>query len=325
MKMISKIMIGLALALSTTISNTAAIAGWNLHNPTPQGASVLYDASKNVVGAVQKSSVLITPNTAEVARVLRGGAAGYALSIAIDQLLGAVDWVLDPANNQVQFKPVNCTNAPTCMPNYSYLILINNSKYYADGKQQVACQDWLNAHPSRPYYWKNLTVVADEGYYKLYGATLPNGTFNGNIGATYRRVKNTAYDPDKSGNNLSLDVVADKVIENAQNNNADAQSQILLAAENIISEAENDSEKAQPIAEQLEDNATVAGGAPKPNTISHDREKEILDMKPNDPCDEIKQGVKDLDETIQWRKSDLNPDQKGQKIYVGHQKRIKVL
>lgn len=33
--------------------------------------------------------------------------------------------------------------------------------------------------------------------------------------------------------------------------------------------------------------AQVAGRAPKPNEITHDRENEILNMEPNDPCDEI--------------------------------------
>lgn len=69
----------------------------------------------------------------------------------------------------------------------------------------------------------------------------------------------------------------------------------------------------------------TAGVAPYPNTISHAREHEILRMNGFEPCDELKQTIDDLKTTIAWRKSDLNPAEKGTKEYVNHQKRIKIL
>ena len=88
-------------------ARAATVGGWNLSNPVVQGASTVYDATKNVLingkDFIKNSSVKITPTASQVAKVLRGGAAGYALSVAVEQLLGAVDWVLDPANNQIVY------------------------------------------------------------------------------------------------------------------------------------------------------------------------------------------------------------------------------
>ena len=77
-------------------------------NPIAQGASAIYEGSKNVIinGAdyVKKGAATITPTAANVAKTLGKGVAGVAVSVAVDQLLGAVDWVLDPANNQITYK-----------------------------------------------------------------------------------------------------------------------------------------------------------------------------------------------------------------------------
>lgn len=90
------------------------LSGWVLGNSVQIGSRVLYDGVKGAVN----SSVLITPNTAEVSRVLRGGVAAYALSTGVEQLLGAVDWGLDSENNQVKYtKQEECTT--NCQVQYT--------------------------------------------------------------------------------------------------------------------------------------------------------------------------------------------------------------
>ena len=108
-----RLLLSFVIAVSPIIlinsANAANVGGWNLSNPVSQGASTVYDASKNVVingkDFVKDSWVKITPTANQVAKVLRGGVAGYALSVAVEQLIGAVDWVLDPANNQIIYFP----------------------------------------------------------------------------------------------------------------------------------------------------------------------------------------------------------------------------
>lgn len=82
------------------MSAVAPLQGWNITNTTIIGASTLIDTVKDT----KVSAALVSPSAKQVAEVLRGGAAGVALNIAVDQLLDAVDWVLDPANNQIRYK-----------------------------------------------------------------------------------------------------------------------------------------------------------------------------------------------------------------------------
>lgn len=62
------------------------------------------------------------------------------------------------------------------------------------------------------------------------------------------------------------------------------------------------------------------------NSVSHDREDEILEgLPPGGGCDGIEAAIRDLKRTIKWRKGDLNPLDKGTRNYVGHQQRIRLL
>ena len=105
MKTIIKIFICLSLIYTPMFANAANVGGWSLSNAVAQGASTVYDASKNVVingkDFVKDSWVKITPTASQVSKVLARGGAGYALSVAVEQLLGAVDWVLDSENNRI--------------------------------------------------------------------------------------------------------------------------------------------------------------------------------------------------------------------------------
>ena len=105
--------LSLILVFSQTIiivnANASTIAGWNITSQIAQGASTIINATKsaieNGVNVVKNSTAKITPSVSHVSKVLRGGAYGYAISIAVEQILGkAVDWVLDPANNQITYK-----------------------------------------------------------------------------------------------------------------------------------------------------------------------------------------------------------------------------
>ena len=68
---------------------------------------IFYEGTKKVVidgvDYIKKGTAKITPPASSVAKVLARGGAGYALSVAVEQLLGAVDWVLDPANNRIVY------------------------------------------------------------------------------------------------------------------------------------------------------------------------------------------------------------------------------
>ncbi|MDI1221678.1 hypothetical protein [Acinetobacter sp.] len=230
----------LLFLLNSALVNAVTINGWNLLNPTAVGGSILYDATKGPVS----SSVLITPNASQVAKVLRGGVAGIALSFAVEQLLGALDWVFDPTNNRVKYKEK----------------IVNPLNYYTnymDGK----------FHPTAFQACEGLLAFStDYNSAKFYPSTLADHydcvlvMSNGNTSAPTRvsYVKNA---PDTyEEKTLSLITAAQQVIENAESDNLDAQFTVLATATNILSEAEQDDAKAKPIADELDNSSKCPSG-----------------------------------------------------------------
>mgnify|MGYP000467544148 CR=1 FL=1 len=86
---------------------------------------------ENGAKKIATGTAKITPTAAQVSKVLARGAAGYALSVAVEQLLGAVDWVLDPANNQIVYTPGASPTQPN--PNIPKFWLIQD-KYINPGQ-----------------------------------------------------------------------------------------------------------------------------------------------------------------------------------------------
>ena len=237
-------------------ANAAKVDGWNLSNPLAQGASTVYDATKNVVingkDFVKDSWVKITPTASQVSKVLVRGAAGYALSVAVEQLIGAVDWVLDPANNQIRYKEKD--SGGTAQPSDQYCYRGNIS-----GIQGITtCYSTLEsaAQFECPIFWEGSTFTGNVRN-NAYAECKKDGSTRN---ATINYIVNPAYDPnaqpqDKPEKTLPLDVVSQKVISNAENGDTNAQAATIAAAADIVAEAETDNTKARPIANQAEANA----------------------------------------------------------------------
>ncbi|MCK4099885.1 hypothetical protein HCY45_11935 [Acinetobacter radioresistens] len=234
-----------------TQANAASLGGWSLGSPVASGASAIVNGTKEIIlnGAskIAKGTAKITPNASQVAKVLARGGAGYALSVAVEQLLGAVDWVLDPANNQIVYtKP---SDLPA--PNDQFLwIWAGCSSYQActvegiiASTAQGACQKWADAR-------QPLTVSRTISMSEVQARCI----FSDNTQQDVKRVTNPAYDPDAEDEKktLPLETVAQQVISNAAGGDASAQQAITAAAQDVINEAENDSAKAAPIVQQLE-------------------------------------------------------------------------
>ncbi len=281
MKTILKIFVCLSLIYTPMFANAANVGGWSLSNAVAQGASTVYDATKNVVingkDFVKKSTVKITPTASGVAKVLARGAAGYALSVAVEQLIGAVDWVLDPANNQIKYTEkgaatgnVNIqgryytgTAASACSQDMAFRTQINQPKYVFTFKSIS-----VNSSSSNRVDFTCFYTVS----YK--GDTPSDNQFTGYI------INPVVEEEQKT---LPLDVVAQQVISNAQGGDTNAQVATTAAAADIVAEAEKDDAKARPIASQAEANAETkpadaaeaekaneAQGQSKPNEANPD-------------------------------------------------------
>jgi len=258
MKKFLTVLLTFTLYFNLISQANAAVGGWDLKNPVAQGASTVYDATKNVVingkKFIKESSVKITPPASQVAKVLARGAAGYALSVAVEQLLGSVDWVLDPANNSIRYwEPTD----PTYI--YVYNVPINGVMKRIQGAA-TACQAYTDSVIARGDWVSikstNNTVAQDGSSVTCKGtAILPDGTEYG-YRTTIHRVQ-IIEGGEQEEKTIPLEVVAQKVISNAESGDSAAQQATTAAAADIVAEAETDQSKARPIASQAEANATI--------------------------------------------------------------------
>lgn len=252
-------LLSIILVIAQVITMNQALAaglnGWTLQNPIVKGASVAYEGVKNVIingkNVAKTSTALITPTASQVAKLLGKGVAGVALSFAVEQLLGKVDWVLDPANNQIKYTDVKDGTG-------SYFI-IDGKKYYTSSLSS-ACTQYANSIGD---YFDSTMGNAN--------CAIRKGGMYGSI--YYIAVGVVVGEPVEEQKTLPLDVVAQKVISNAESGNSDAKAAITAAAADIVNDAQNDDAKAKPIVNQLEANAQTkteeeATGQTKPNTTT---------------------------------------------------------
>ena len=244
------------------ISNANAasnVGGWSMGNPVAQGASAVYTGTKNVIinGAdyIKKGTAKITPPASSVAKVLARGAAGYALSIAVEQLLGSVDWVLDPANNRIKYIEQTDPNLPSCA-----YIYISYSKNHCTFEEAI--QTHYEKSTSRLEETTISTEVKNNGNttcatYTYYSAPKTSNSQLLTATQCINRTLNPAYDPTAQSEEkyLPLPIVAQRVISNAQGGDTNAQVATMAAAADIVDEASKDESKAPPIVGQLEASA----------------------------------------------------------------------
>ncbi|CAI3126932.1 hypothetical protein MWMV18_MWMV18_00648 [Acinetobacter calcoaceticus] len=228
-----------SLMMSSAI---APLGGWSITNSTVMGASTLIDAVKDS----RVSAALVKPNAKQVAEVLRGGVAGIALSVAVDQLLGAVDWVMDPENNQIRYKPKPIAGEP---PITEIGIFI----FRSDGVNETTRGDSINAvcKNIQEWYFKETNFrptidwehVSRSGYY--FSCRFLETEYQRFTGY----VEGGVHSPEKT---LPLEAVAEQVISNADSESLDAQVATNAATQNIL----NDAVQAEPVVQELENNAT---------------------------------------------------------------------
>ena len=238
----------------------ANLGGWSLGGGVAQGASIVYNGSKQVIlnGASKLATGVakITPPPSSVAKALAGGAGAIALDLAIQELLGGVDYVLDPANNRVTYTKKPDINDPSDPAYGQYLYGMGFGEFPSPNQ---ACQSYANAWASSSFQYQFVSA-SDAGctISGIFNRSRSNYTY----GWTSRRL-NPAYNPPAEGENenrtkhLPLETVAQQVISNAAAGNAAAQQAVKAAADSIVAEAETDSTKARPIINQLEASQSI--------------------------------------------------------------------
>lgn len=246
MKKIISILICIQITLFPAFAFASAnLGGWSLGGGVAQGASTVYEGTKRVVidgvDYIKKGTAKITPPASAVAKVLARGAAGYALSVAVEQLLGSVDWVLDPANNSIRYSeivPISYSmicRERNCITNAS----IDDALAYYGATRIVALPTNDPNYGAKHTLYPSLIMT-----HRIFNGSYSVGLYTG-----------VADIPENEEKTIPLDVVAQQVISNANSGDASAQAATTAAAADIVAEAETDSAKARPIVNQLESSA----------------------------------------------------------------------
>ncbi len=243
-----------AATANTMSAPVASFGQWVINGYASEGASTVVNASRTIGGVATESKALITPNVSQVSKILRAGLGGAALTFAVNELLDGIDWVMDPANNQIRYKVPDISQSTIpqvyAIASMYPFDLKKGGKYeYAYSiTPQGACNFALLTYPQLSSY--EVRFVELDGY--------AGGCFHVGAGLTqhvYRLDNPNFGDSVDTEKTLPLDVVSQKVIDNAQSGNTDAQAVTFATAQAIVSEAENDATKAKEIEDEFERNA----------------------------------------------------------------------
>lgn len=174
-------------------------------------------------GASASVAVAKSPISAKIAKGILGGAiAGAALPLAISQLSGfalnAIDWVLDPANNAVKWKP----KAGTKVGYYRVDIVTAPTA-------QEACEKYINAVGG---FGKITSIVAkSDQFCVVYSNLYPNG----GAAAMWQFVETGDY----NWRSIPIPTVADKIYDNAKTD-SDSRSVVNDAVKDYVNEGSAD-------------------------------------------------------------------------------------
>ncbi|MBF7696616.1 hypothetical protein [Acinetobacter rathckeae] len=225
---------------------TTAIDGWNLGNPVQNGATTTYEVTKEAAGKVFKGTVSVSPSTAQVAKnLIRGGLVGLALNAVTQALLDGVDFVMDPANNSIRYKPKVSSDSNSSSGSGNYFVYLpvqsfeTKKKYFATAidAAKYACSQYQSF-----YGWIVISSSPDI-LDKRDGSTMYSI-------CTYKRSENSEPETTKLGftyyydTNPQIEVpistVATQIIDLANQGNSAAQDYIAAVNQDLV---DNDEEQ----------------------------------------------------------------------------------
>lgn len=250
---------------------TTSVGGWSALDTVTAGATNTINAAKTAGGKALKSAVTIAPSAAKVGKHLIKGGGSVALAFAMVELAdGALDWVLDPANNRVVVNtPVDDDGSVN--PSHQYVYSLNFS-YGSLSNPAAVCNYW-NTNNLFNQEWGKYKFDASKGTYgSCVGTKKPEG------GAILRK-NNSTYDPSappaptSEKRYIPIDNVAAKVIANAEAGHAPSQEAVKATALEGFAAGEHDA--------ALDAAATEAGTQNPPDTENPPKDGEAVPFDPS--------------------------------------------
>lgn len=254
------------LILSSTVGATSvggSIGGWQVVSNVASGIGAKITATKDVLVNGAKTTVTgtanIMPNPSNMGKFMArlGGAA--VVSEALNQLLDGVDYVMDPANNTVTYKPkpLDPVNNPSVKylwtmgggapENFQFSSATTAGQAMCAYKEETFQKLWNNSGTTS--YVRCITKEGSIDDWNVYAKS------------------NALYDPtyvDESDKpkTVELTSVASQAINQAEEDikagNVASPAVVLsrAVAQDMVQEAEADDTKARPIATELDKNTS---------------------------------------------------------------------
>lgn len=212
---------------------TTSVGGWTATDSLIAGANTTINAAKTAGGKALKSSITVAASASKVGKYLIKGGGSAALAFAMVELAdGAIDWVLDPANNRVIVtRPVDAGGVGSD----GSLLWGPTSDKATFANPAAACRSLI------PVGYHSYRILPD-GVRAVCVWTTPDGIVQDKVLIHSR--KNPAYNPDAPVDDgksyIPIDTVAAKVISNAEAGHAPSQEAVKATALEGFAAGEHD-------------------------------------------------------------------------------------
>lgn len=264
---------------SANASTLAGGSGWRVASTVANGIGVTVNGVKDVMVNGAKKTMTgvanVTPTAGQVGKFMGKNLGAAAVIGAMDLLLDGVDYVLDPANNQIKYNDPNALdNSQTA----SKIYFVNG--YRPLGEVYNASQVCTVLGPLSIYASRNALIYHEQS--KKCVKSLSDLTSNYfYVGS----VVNPAYDPnaEKDGKKtIPLENLGSQVLDKAEEELRTGNPAVPIAtpvtqaaATAVVGEAATDETQARPIATELDKSAAIpttetAVGEIAPSTTNPD-------------------------------------------------------
>ncbi|MDO7443222.1 virulence factor TspB C-terminal domain-related protein [Acinetobacter baumannii] len=287
LKQINVIILSFVLIFAPTyvFATSVSAEGWSVTKRLVQGATTFYDGTKNIVlngkNYAATGAAAITPTAAQVSKMIVRTGAVLAVDLAIKSLIGAVSYVMDPANNRVKYYVKPDAQDPNA-PDVKYYLVVSSAPDFPDllGKKITLTDNSLCASLSlktnnASSTFTTSTLVRDPGNGKYYcKAVMESGSIRYVI--SFDMLSNPNYDPNSTPREeekyLPYDAVASQIMSDAVADKAEGKAYVSSVADTALEDEQRQIVPATDVINQLDNSQAIptsntAQGAATPKPV----------------------------------------------------------
>ena len=283
LKLASRIYLSRAIVLSpiffinsANASTLAGGSGWRVASTVANGIGVTVNGAKDVLINGAKKTVTgvanVTPTAAQVGKFMGKNAGAAAVVGAVDLLLDGVDWVLDPANNQIVYNNPSDPTVPDPSKRFCYTTSGDcSADAFLAGNAANTANDICKSIYKKQQRTYGQSNVEDRGCTSS-GTSATQNTFYKPgkmvITTTAGQSANPVYDPtaeeQEEQKTIPLATLGQRVLDQAETEVKTGNPAVPIAtpvtqaaATAVVGEAATDETQARPITAELDKSAAI--------------------------------------------------------------------